>query len=185
MNVYDFDGTILHGDTEDYFREYVYKNFKLKLKHRIELRFFDVLWKLKLISPQTYRTHTYPYICYIPNLDKVIIDFWNEHEKDIFSYFYKVHHDDDVVVSATPRILLEEIMKRLKVKTLIATELDLKTGKIVGKLCRGKEKVVRYNKVFNKQPFENYYFDQDHDMYLMEYAKNGYRIYDGELKKVK
>lgn len=185
MNVFDYDGTIMHGDTEDYFRAYVYKHFKLKLRHRFELRLFDLLWKLRLVTAQCYRTHTYPYITYIPNLDKVVVDFWNEHEKDIFPYYYEIHQDDDVVVSATPRILLEEIMKRLKIKNLIATELDLKTGKIIGKLCRGKNKVEKYNEVFNKKPIENYYFDQDHDMYLMEYAKNGYRVFDGKLTKVK
>lgn len=185
MNVYDFDGTILHGDTEDYFREYVYEHFKLKFKEKLELKFFDLLWKLKLVKPQTYRNHTYPYIMNIPNLETVVKDFWDIHEKDIYPYYLKNHQDDDVVISATPRVLLEEIMKRLGIKTLLATELDVNTGKIIGKLCRDKQKVVRYNEVFNQKPFENYYFDQDHDMFLLEYAKNGYRVYNGELKKIK
>jgi len=184
MNVYDFDGTILHGDTEDYFREYVYKHFKLKLKDRIELRFYDFLFKLKLVKDQTYREHTYPYISYIPNIKQVVKDFWDEHIKDIYPYYLKNHKEDDVVVSATPRILLEDAMKRLKIKTLICTEMDIKTGEI-GKLCRAEEKVVRYNKVFNEKPFENYYFDKDHDMFLMKYAKNGFRVINGELKKEK
>jgi len=185
MNVFDFDGTIMHGDTEDYFQKYCYSHFKIKIRHKIKIGFFHLLNNLKIVSAQTYRNNFYPYIMDIKNLDKVLIDFWNIHEKDIFPYYHKIHQNDDVIVSATPRVFLEEIRKRLNIKTLIATELDLKTGKIIGKLCRGKQKVVKYDEVFHKQPFENYYFDQDHDMYLMAYAKNGYRVFDGELKKVK
>jgi len=183
MNVYDFDGTILHGDTEDYFREYVYKHFKLKFKHRVELRLYDLLFKLKLVKDQKYREHTYPYISYIPNIEQVVKDFWDEHIKDIYPHYLKNHKDDDVVVSATPRILLEDVMKRLKIKTLICTEMD-KNGK-VSKLCRAEEKVVRYDEVFKGKQIENYYYDQDHDMYLLKYAKNGFRVINGELKKEK
>lgn len=184
MNVYDFDGTILRGDTEDYFREYANKNFKIKFRHKVQLKFFDFLFNIKIIDEPHYRVHTYPYFPYIPNLEENLKKFWDIHEKDIFDYYLKNHRDDDVVVSATPRPLLEEIIKRLKIKTLIATEMDIKTGKVYKK-CRGKSKVTRYNEVFNETPIDNYYFDKDHDMYLMKYAKNGFRVIDGILKREK
>ncbi|MCQ2792366.1 MAG: haloacid dehalogenase-like hydrolase [Bacilli bacterium] len=185
MNVYDFDGTMFHGDSEDSFMEYALKHLKIKFRHRFEVKFFYFLRKIKLVNAQTQRNHTYPYISYIPDIEKIVKDFWDEYEKNIFPYYHENHRDDDVVVSATPRFILKEIVKRLKIKTLICSEVDLKTGKMIGKMCYADEKETYYNKVFNKKPFDNYYFDNDHDMCLLKYAKNGYRVYDGELKKVK
>jgi len=185
MNVYDFDGTILHGDTEDYFREYAKKNLKIKFRHKIQLKFFDILYKLKIIDEPQYRTHMYPYVPYIPNLQQTMKDFWDIHEKDVYSHYHKLHKDDDVVISATPRPLLEEIARRLKIGTLIATEMDTTTGKI-GKKCRSEQKVVRYNEVFHEKMFDDYYYDKDHDMYLLKYAKTGNRVLgDGQFKKEK
>lgn len=185
MNVYDFDGTIIHGDSEDYFMAYALKHFKIKFKHRLEMRFFYYLSKIKLVSPQTQRNHTYPYISCISDIKNIMKDFWDEYEKYIFPYYQQTHQNDDVVVSATPRFILEEIIKRLKIKTLICSEIDLRTGKMVGKMCFADEKEVYYNKVFNKKTFDNYYFDKDHDMCLLKYAKNGYMVHNGKLKKVK
>lgn len=185
MNVFDFDGTILYGDSEDYFMAYALKHLKISLKDRFEMKFYQFLRKIKLVSPQTQRNHTYPYIMHVSNVEKFVKEFWDEHEKFIFPYFYKVHQDDDVVISATPHFILDEIMRRLKIKTLIASDVDLKTGKMIGKMCFGDEKEVYYNKFFNKRPFDNYYFDKDHDMCLLKYSTNGYRVYNGELKKVK
>lgn len=182
MNVYDFDGTILHGDTEDYFREYVLTKLNIKKRYKIKLKFFDFLFKLKLVSNQCYRANTYPFIKDIKNLDEIMKDFWDIHEKDIYSHYHRTHQENDVVVSATPRPLLEEIMKRLNIKTLISTEMDIKTGKI-SKLCRAKQKVIRYDEVFHQKPIEDYYFDKDHDMFLMKYAKNGYRVLGEEKFK--
>lgn len=186
MNVYDFDGTLIRGDSEDYFMEYVLKHFKIKFKDRLEIRLFYLLRKMKLVSGKTQRNHTYPYISYISNIENVVKDFWDEYEKYIFPYYHKIHQDDDVVISATPRFILKEITKRLKIKTLICSETDLTTGKMIGKMCFANEKEVYYNKVFNKKTFDNYYFDKDHDMCLLKYAKNGYRVNkQGELTKVK
>lgn len=188
MNVFDFDGTIMHGDTEDYFREYAYKHFKIKFWHKVEVAFFELLRKLKLIKYQTNRKHFYPYLPEIiknNNFEEIMKNFWDEHEKDIFPYYKKIHQDDDLVVSATPDIFLLEIMRRLNISNLIASKIDVKTGKTIGVLCRAEQKVVKYNEVYHGQKFENYYFDSDHDMYLMEYSKNAFRVFDGELKKVK
>lgn len=185
MNVFDFDGTIINGDSENYFTEYAFKNLKIKFKDRLEVRLFYFLRKIKLVSPQTQRNHTYPYISYISNIEKIVKDFWDEHEKYIFPYFYKVYQKEDAVISATPGFILREIMRRLKIKTLISSEIDLKTGKMIGKMCFADEKEVYYNKVFNKKTFDNYYFDKEHDMCLLKYAKNGYMVHNGELEKVK
>ena len=47
---------------------------------------------------------------------------------------------DDVIISASPEILLTEICRRLGIKYLIASKVEKITGKYYGENCYGKEK---------------------------------------------
>lgn len=185
MNVYDFDGTILAGDTEEYFKKYIFKNYHISYKSKLEVNFYGLLFKLNLIDSDKLLKHFYVYLKELDNIDNIVKAFWDDHKKYIKEYYYKNHQEDDVVVSATPRFLLEYISKELKINTLIATEMDKNTGILKSKVCKGIEKVNRYNEIFHERKYDNYYFDSDTDIPLMKYSTNGYRLYGDKLVKVK
>ncbi|MFR3285343.1 MAG: haloacid dehalogenase-like hydrolase [Clostridium fessum] len=53
---------------------------------------------------------------------------------------------DDVIISASPEILLTEICKRLGIKYLIASKVEKITGKYYRENCYGKEKSSTFSK---------------------------------------
>ena len=71
--------------------------------------------------------------------------------------------------------------KKLGIKTVIATEYDTKKGCIKGKNCKGKEKIVRFNKVFKKANVNEAYSDSLSDIPMFEIAKKAYLVKGNEL----
>jgi len=185
MNVYDFDGTILTGDTEVYFRRFIFKNYKISLKSKIEVLFYSTLYSFKLINVETFRNHFYVYLNELKSLDDTLKAFWLEHKKYIKDYYIKNHKEDDLIVSATPRFLFKYILDEIKVKNLIATEFDTTKCKVIGLVCKGEQKVNRYNEIYKGREFNEYYFDSDSDLPLMKYAINGFRVSEEGLNQVK
>jgi len=185
MNVYDFDGTILTGDTEVYFRRFIFKNYKISLKSKIEVLFYSALYSFKLINVEKFRNHFYVYLNEIGNLDDVLKKFWDEHKKFIKDYYIKNHKDDDLIVSATPRFLFTHILDYIKVKNLISTEFDTLNCKVIGRVTKGEQKVIRYDEIYNGLIFDEYYFDSDSDLPLMKYSKKAFRVKADKLIQVK
>lgn len=54
--------------------------------------------------------------------------------------------------------------------------MDINTGKIDGKNCRGKEKVVRFQEKYKLEEIDNFYSDSDADLPLATIAKRAYKV---------
>ena len=70
--------------------------------------------------------------------------FWNREEKNIFPFYEENHRPSDVICSASPRFLLEEIVSRINPSaTLVASEVDTTTMRYEsGEVnCKGYAKV--------------------------------------------
>ena len=55
---------------------------------------------------------------------------------------------DGRMFKANPDFLLREIADRLQVETLLCTRHDPRTGTLLGRNCRGEEKVCRFYEAF-------------------------------------
>ena len=80
------------------------------------------------------------------------------------------------MISASPKFLLEEICSRIGIKNLIATEVDKKTGKLLGKNCHGKNKVVFYQEKFRDVEIESFYSDSHSDNPMAKISKNAFLV---------
>jgi HAD superfamily phosphoserine phosphatase-like hydrolase len=181
INVYDFDGTIYDGDSTIDFVKYC---FKKKKKTLIVLPRFIVscfLYILKVHDKDTLKSNLFRIIIFIDDLDKFVDDFWNTHEKNIKSFYRKQKTKNDLIVSASPTFLLNNISKRERFR-LIATEVDLKTGKIIGKNCHGEEKVKRIKKEGIKS-INNFYSDSESDLPLAKMAKKAFLVKKNKVYK--
>lgn len=181
MNVYDFDETVFSGDCEDFFFAYIFRKPGFFVD-QVRYRCFELLFKLKLVSKTTAREQEYRLLAKIDDLDQVLSDYWDQHEKYLKQWYLDYKRPDDVIASATPRFLMEPIVERLGLTRLVATEMDPKTGRIDGKFAAGPYKVDQFKRQFSLDEIDEFYSDAYSDHYLAEYAKEAYIIHDGEQK---
>ena len=180
MNVYDFDETIFTGDSEDYFFAYLFKKPGF-FWDQVRYRWYELLFKCKLVSKTKAREAEYSLLRKIDDLDGLLADYWDQHERHMKSWYAAVKRPDDVIASATPRFLMEPIVARLGLTGLVATEMYPRTGKIHGEFAAGPYKVDQFRKQFSLDEIDEFYSDAYSDHFLAEYAKRAYVVHgDGE-----
>lgn len=183
MNVYDFDGTIYHGDSSVDFYFFMIKKKPIILKLLPEFLFSVMQYKIGAINKTKMKQIFYKQLTLIKDneIDKFVKLFWKTHKKNIYTYYLKQKKDDDVIISASPVFLLKPICKELKVKYLLASRVSKNTGIYSGLNCYGEEKVNRFFKKFPelkkvKKPIDNFYTDSKADMPLALISKKAYKV---------
>ncbi len=175
MNVYYFDNTVYKGDSTFDFYVFCLKRHK-EIKRLFPSLTRDFLrWKLKKTDKTEFKQSMFAFLKYI-DLKKDLKDFWKIHTKNIKLWYYIKHRDDDVIISASPRFLLEPVCEILGVKYLICSEVDPNTGEYTGKNCSEEEKVRRFKEIFPNGTIDEFYSDSKNDMPLVLLAKRSNRI---------
>ena len=203
MRVFDFDGTIYNGDSTYDFYLYLIKKQPKVLIYLPYFIYSYILYKLNikiknkdkfdflsdddfLVLNKTYlKENFFMFLNAIKQeeIDDYIYDFWIEKIKQnkIFNYYIKDRRKDDVIISASPRFLLEPIAKLFNCD-LICSEVDKHTGKYNSLSCWWKEKVIRYKKVYNNIKINEFYSDSITDLPLALISDKSYRVFkDGTV----
>lgn len=196
MNVYDFDKTIYAGDsTLDFYF------FSLK-KSPMLIRFFPIQiigfikYMFGMYSKLQFKEKFYSFLKGIKDVDSMVELFWNENQDKIKDWYLKSKEESDVIISASPEFLLNNICRRIGIKHLIASEVNKNTGICEGENCYGEEKVLRFKKYFEKGEIKKFYSDSLSDapislMACERYIVNGNNILPwdqyspGKVKKLK
>lgn len=173
MNIYDFDDTIYKGDSSKDFFKYCLKRKKSIIFDIIPICFMLGLYLIKVIEKEKFKSSFFRFLKRIDG-EAYTKDFWQENEHKIKDFYKKKHKKSDIVISASPNFLLEPIAKIYGFK-LIATNMDIKTGRIKGVNCYGKEKVKRLNAIGIKS-CDNFYSDSLSDLPMFKIAKKGYIV---------
>lgn len=184
FNLYDFDGTIYNGDSSvDFYFYCVSKKFTI-IKYLPKFLVMVVLYKLKIKTKEQMKESLFCFVKDFSNLEALIETFWDTHEKNLKQYFLaKNNHDNDIIISASPEFLIKPIGKRLKVKDVLASPVDIKKGKYHGLNCRGKEKVRRFKEKYKDAIVNNAYGDSDGDYEMFKLAKCAYLVHKEQLNK--
>ena len=82
----------------------------------------------------------------------------------------------DVIISASPEFLLKPLEKLLNIEKVIASKVDINTGKLLSKNCYGKEKVKRFQKIYPNKVISSFYSDSLSDIPMARLAKNSYLV---------
>ena len=175
MNGYDFDNTILRGNSTRRFYFYCLLRFPYLVLFIPVIMLASVLRGLHIISMNKYLHMLELYIALVPNVDKRVVKFWDKNMKRIKSWYLEMRRDDDIVISASPYFLVVEACKRLGV-ACIATNLDTHARLHGHKHVYGKEKVTMYNTVFCDKPLLSYYSDSMTDIPMFKLAKKGFFV---------
>lgn len=176
MNVYDFDKTIYDGDsTRDF---YCYSLFKhpemLKyVPNAVSGAFSHYI--SKSCTKTQFKQKMYTFLQCADARREVPV-FWNGHMHKIKAWYLDQKKADDVIISASPRFLLEPVCELLGVRFLIASEVDPETGVYSGVNCHGREKVRRFYEVFPNGTIDAFYSDSQSDRPLRDLAKQGFLV---------
>lgn len=179
MNIYDFDETIYDGDSSIDFFKYCLKVNKKCLLVIPKFILFICLYLLKIVEKEKMKSVFFSIVKYFNNIDAVVKEFWKEKNYQLKDYYLKQRKDTDIIVSASPEFLLKPVAKKYGFK-LIATNIDKKTGQIIGNNCYGKEKVVRLASEGIKK-CDNFYSDSLSDTPASRIAKKAYIVKKEEL----
>ena len=178
MNVYDFDGTIYKGDSSvDFTRFCIGKNKKC-WRAIPKIIAAGIRYALKRISTKEFKEVFFSYLKHLDptDVDSLISEFWKTHRCKIAAWYDKKRNADDLVISASPKFLLEPIIRSLGINNLIATEMDKNSGVIEGENCKGAEKVRRLKEEYVSAQIDCFYSDSILDKPLAEMANKAYFV---------
>lgn len=173
MNAYDFDGTIYDGDSSLDFYKYCIKINKKCLLDMPKFIIAIALYTLKIKNKEYLKSAFFAIVKRFDDIDRLVDSFWELHEHKIKNWYREVKRKSDIIISASPEFLLMPICKKMKV-SLIATKVDIKTGKLVGKNCHGKEKVERLKP--HKTKINRFYSDSLSDLPLKEISQEAFIV---------
>lgn len=179
--LYDFDGTIYDGDSSVDFFKFCLKKDKSIYKTLPKLVIKFLAYKSKNITDTELKEYIFSFLENFKNIDIVVKEFWETHESKIKNFYLEKKHNQDIIISASPEFLLKPICEKLKVKDLIASDVDKTTGKFKKPNNRGEEKVKEFYKKYPKAEILEMYSDSLHDKPLLDLAKKSYFVKKNKL----
>lgn len=184
IKIYDFDDTIYSGDSSVDFFLFTLRKCPLsilKIIPKLILAFF--LYFLKRIEKKKLKESFFSFVGSIPDMEQHIKNFWEEMYKKMNRwYLEKEDHSRDVIISASPEFLLEIPARRVGVDQLIASKVDIKTGKFLSENCYGQEKVRRLFDIYPDCTILECYSDSYSDKPLLDIAQKSYLVNKNEIR---
>lgn len=182
MNVYDFDGTIYAGESN---RDLIFftlnKHPFLVIKSLVSSLGLFIKYKFKKTSFERVKESMLSFVFKIDNYDRFIDLFVEKNINKIKKFYLENQKDDDVLLSASYDLWINKFAKKLGINNVISTKVD-KDGKIIGKNCKGKEKVKRFKEFTNKE-IKCAFGDRESDKYILNEAKEAYMVKGNKLVK--
>ena len=179
MNVYDFDNTLYDGESVvDFFLFLLNKKKHLAVFLPI-VAYVAFLYKIrKLDIDQIYLlANKFSFVVkkHRNEAEELIKEFWSCNISKLKFDFIKYVKEDDVIITASPNLLIQPIIPYLKAKNIISSDYQLEQGKL-NFICIGKNKVVAFKKSFPDAKINNFFTDSLNDMPLINLADNVYMV---------
>lgn len=180
MKAYDFDQTIIKSNSLFQFYLFCLLRLPYFLLYTPVQIVAVLLYACRIINKNSFLRILAFFVVFIPKKQWFVRRFWDKNMWRFKQWYFKQRCDDDVIISASPRFIVEEACKRLGLE-VIATELDLYTGKLKDVHCYGPKKVERFKQRFGDIALEEYYSDSYSDIPMFKFAKRGYFVKGEEI----
>lgn len=181
VNVYDFDKTIYAGDSTLDFYIYCLR----KHPHILVCVFRQIggifLHAMHRIDSTAMKERFFSFLLKLEDAEALASAFWKPHQRKIRGWYQQVREETDLVISASPAFLLEPICKRLGIAEPAATRVDIRTGRILGRNCKGEEKVRRFLERFPDGKIHRFYSDSRTDGPLARLAQEAFLVKGNRL----
>ena len=181
MNVYDFDNTILRGDSTARFFAYCLAHYPKMWLDVPAQAVNGLLFVLKIRKKQAFKQRMLGFLKHIGDVDAAVEVFWQKNFCRVKPFYAQTRRDDDVVISASPEFLIRPACERLQVSCIMGSPVDKRTGLFSGPNCHGAEKVRRFREVFPDAQIQDFYSDSHSDDPLAHIALRAYYVKDERL----
>ena len=101
-NVYTFDETIYNGNSSRDFYRFCRRENKRLAKYLPAQVLYSLLHKLGVISETKWQEKFFSFLADIKDVDAQVGRFWQDHEKNIKTWFPDYRRNDDVLISVSP-----------------------------------------------------------------------------------
>ena len=181
MTIYDFDNTIYKGDTNKDILLYSFKKHPFKvIKALKKTKKLERDYKRGLITFERVKEAMLSFLFEIDDLDGYIEKFVSSHMKNIKPWYLSRKNDYDIVISASYELWIIPFCKKLGIRYVLATKTD-KEGHIIGKNCKGEEKVKRLASTIPNAQIVTSYSDSESDLPILNLAKTAYVVEGNKL----
>ena len=171
MNVYDFDNTILRGDSTARFCAYCLRRYPGIWPDLPGQAVNALLFALRLREKQAFKQRLLSFLGRIGDVDAAVEGFWEKNFARVKPFYRETQRPDDVVISASPEFLIAPACARLGVAAVMGSPVDKRTGIFSGPNCHGEEKVRRFRASFPDAQIDDFYSDSHSDDPLARLAK--------------
>jgi len=176
MNVFDFDNTLLRGDSTARFFAFCLRRYP-RMRRDIPAQAVNgLLFAVRLRKKQDFKQRMLHFLALIGDVDAAVDAFWQENMSRIKAWYPPRHRDDDVVISASPEFLIRPACAKLGIECVIGSPVDKYTGHFYGPNCHGQEKVSRFHARFPGAKIEEFYSDSHSDDPLAALAERAYLV---------
>ena len=174
MNGYDFDDTILKGNSMVRFSMFCSLRLPYMILFIPVLIVAFLLRAMRILNKNRYLHMISWFVALVPNTERFVEKFWDRNMKHIKAWYLAQRRDDDVVVSASPQFLVGEACRRLGIRC-VASPLST-NARLCGEHIYAEQKVEKYKMLFGDENLSTYYSDSLSDTPMFQFAERGYFV---------
>ena len=175
MNVYDFDNTILRGDSSALFFGWCLMRTPRMWLDIPAQAVNGLLFLLKIKPKQAFKQRMFGYLKFI-DADEAVAAFWRDMLSRVKPWYREAHRPDDVVISASPEFLIRPACDALGIRHVLGSPVDPRDGTFHGPNCHGPEKVRRFRELWPDAQVENFYSDSHSDDPMAALAEHAWLV---------
>lgn len=188
MNVFDFDNTLYKGESSFDFALFMIKKKKRLILYLPRFVFLLFLYKICVLKPANFKKRLEKLMSvFLKNKEftlSCIHEFWLYHIDKLDTNMLKLIKSNDVISTASPSFLIDDLKDVLNTDHIICTQIDLEKGKI-SVLNFHDNKVKTFKQYYPNTKIQTFYTDSYNDKPLMDIAQSVYLVKKGKLKKMK
>ena len=187
MNVYDFDNTIYDGESFIDLFIFLFKKDPSLVKYIPDV--INGLYKYTKgtinaeEALEQYSDVVTDYYNSIEDFDSLVTEFWDTNIHKIKPFYFRQRQDDDIIISASPEVLLDDVMHRLNIKNYICSRTDGNAH--ITDLCFRGRKVELFKEMYPDTIIDNFYTDSVNDTPMMEISEHAFLVSGNKIKQVK
>lgn len=189
MRVFDFDNTIYNGESALDFFIYYLKKFPFQVaKYIPEFARGVIKYKRGSLSIdealQSYSSIFKDCCRRFDDIPAEIERFWDKNAHNVKQFYLDMKQPDDVILSASPEVVLKVICSRIGVKNVIGSQLDIEKGEIHS-ICYRENKIGRFKEHYPDTVIDEFYTDSFNDKPFMDISNDVYLVKKNKIKKIK
>lgn len=186
MRVFDFDNTIYNG--ESVFDFYLFSiRYNPAVAKYVPIVVFNLIkYKLGKTTMQDLEDAVKKYASYylnaFDNKEEIICAFWDKHIINIKKWYKP--QPDDVIITASFNMIMDEVCKRLGVKSCICSIVNRDTMQVEYLNFRDNKRKT-FVELYKNKTVDEFYTDNMVDKPMIDIAQKAYFVKGNKIKRIK